>query len=851
MTTPKPLSSMPGIAALARVCRASALALLLSAAAVVAMAPPARGEEAADPASVLENLREKRKLQDEEQQREFQRLVEEGKGLLAQHAYGQARQVLARAASLRPGDEACARLLAQAEAGSPAASSEQLLERVKTDQQTKSAMLQVQLGASLFEAEKALKAGDHARAREHAERVLDSVAYVSETDRAAKLRAQAEAILASARAAGDKAQAAELQGALAAHRERATRDKEASVLALNRQGWQHLDKGDANAALAVADDMLRLEPGNRQGIYLRQEAQRVLDRRRNTEALAAERKEAGRKILVDQMNEEMTVPSKEDRARIVLPGKSQTKDYTPRPGEKAREPWEEQLRAKLRQPVDVDFRNTTIAEACRYLSQAADCPMVVDPSVAQDTKRLTLPTMTISLEHALRWLCRFAKATYTLRDHAILVTTRGGVLDQPVTQDYDISSLLVPNRAIRTTFNGPSQADEQSWVTKELLGGASGQAPRPEEGRPVPEDALGEAWVQFIRSTVAPETWEEPAKEGAVLQAQQAYTISYRNGRIVVVHTPEVQEQIGNLLDDFRRARNLQVHIFARFLVVQTDFLERMDLDFTGPNFDLASNDLSLAPGALTPAEVNNTYGFVSEPGDPWQAGVNPPRRSVIGYLYNDSQVSVGGEGELSASGPLQIRWAHTGSNTVNAILQAVVKRRKGTILAAPRLTCFNTQRANFQAITNYNYVRSVSSDGEPEIGNVPDGIIFDVQPFVSTDRRYITLVLQPQMRTLRNRSSLQSTGFGYAIGPVVQRNVNLPDTELRSVATTVSVPDGGTMLVGGLSTVRERAGEANVPIINRMPLLRYIFREWTQFDSRQSLVILVTAEIVPDVFEE
>ncbi len=64
--------------------------------------------------------------------------------------------------------------------------------------------------------------------------------------------------------------------------------------------------------------------------------------------------------------------------------------------------------------------------------------------------------------------------------------------------------------------------------------------------------------------------------------------------------------------------------------------------------------------------------------------------------------------------------------------------------------------------------------------------------------------------------------------------------------------PDRIPLPIAGMrDLVRERAGEANVPIINRMPLLRYIFREWTQFDSRQSLVILVTAEIVPDVFEE
>ena len=832
---------MPSGVLRGRVPGLAALSIML---AVPWLFPAAWGDGAADPAGVLEKMRERLKAQEQQQEREFKQLLENARVLLAQHAYDQAKRVLAQAARMRPNDDACARLLAQAEAGTPAAAgAEKLLDGIREDQNAKNAMLHVQLGASLFEAEKAMKAGDHARALEHAERVLDSVGYVTDAGRAAKLRAQAEAVLASARAAGDAAKAAELRNVLGAHKERAAQDKVGTLDALNKRGWQQVDQGDAEKALATAEEMIRLEPGSSRGIFLRQRARGVVDGKGDVAALKAKRQDAEKKLLVDQLDEEMQV-GKDAKAKIILPGKRHPGDYVAR-DERPVEAWEQQYRAKLREPIEVELRNATIAEACRYLSQAAECAMVLDPAVAKDPKRMTLPKMTMSLEHALRWVCRFGKASYALRDHAILVTTRGGLLDEPLSRDYDVSSLLIPTRCIRTTFNGGSMADEQSWGGREVVGSAR-QGGRDDETKPVAEDAMGETWVRFIRNTIAPETWDEAGRDGAVQQARQPFTINYRNGRIVVVHAPEVHEQIDRLLNDFRRARNLQVHIFARFLVIQTDFLEKYNLDMGS-----ATPDLTLGTGTLTPAEVGDTYGFVSEPADPWQTGVTPPRRSLIGYMDNDSRVSTGGEGELTTDGPLGFNWSHFGSDRVNVLLEAVLKRRKGTILSAPRLTCFNTQRANFQAVTNYNYVRAVSTDGEPEIGNVPDGIIFDVQPFVSSDRRYITLVLQPQMRTLLNRATLQTGGMTYASGPFLQRSVNLPDTELRSVATTVTVPDGGTMLVGGLSTVRQRSGEANVPIINRIPLLRYLFREWSQFDSRQSLIVLVTAEIVPDIFEE
>ncbi|MBM4037046.1 MAG: hypothetical protein FJ290_00915 [Planctomycetes bacterium] len=836
------------------------LALLLALPLLLPMASPGRGEGAADPAKAMEAFIAQRKAQMEKEERDFQRLLDQGRSLLAEHSYDQAKRVLAEAARLRPADETCARLLAEAEARNPAkAGPERLIERLKEEHQSKNALLQVQLDFSLVEARKALKAGEHARAREHAERVLDSVSCVADAARAAKLRADAEAVLTAARAAGDQAKAAELQAAIAEHKARAAKDTSATLLDLSRQGWDWLKKGDGAKALAIADDMQRLDPGNGQAVWLRLEAQRLVGGAGDEAKMKAERKEGERKLL-ENLDAEFK-DLKDAKPKIVLSGKRHPGDFVAR-DERPIEAWEQQYRAKLRQPVEVELRDATIAEACRYLSAAADCTMVLDPAVAKDTRRLTLPKMTMSLEHALRWVCRFSKSTYTLRDHAILVTTRGGLLDQPVTRNYDLSSLLIPIRCIRSAFNGGTQADVQGGGGRETVA-SNRPGLREDETNVVAEDTMGETWVRFIRNTVAPDTWEEPTKD-MVQQARQPYTINYRNGRIVVVHTPEVHEQIERLLNDFRRARNLQVHIFARFLVVQTDFLERYDLDLVGQGFDLATDDLTLQPGTSLP----EVYGFVSEPTDPWQAGttipnptpppptlpVPPPRRSLIGYLYNDSGVSLGGEGELGlgAGDPLSIRCSRMGSHACNALLQAAIKRRKGTVLTAPRLTCFNTQRANFQAVTNYNYIRSLNSDGEPEIGNVPDGIIFDVQPFVSSDRRYITLVLQPQMRTLMNSATLQTSGFTYATtGLLAYRRVNLPDTVLRSIATTVTVPDGGTMLVGGLATVRERSGEASVPILHDIPLLKYLFREWTQFDSRESLLVLVTAEIVPDIFEE
>ncbi len=352
------------------------LAVLLALPLLLPMASPGRGEGAADPAKVMEAIIAQRKAQAEREDRDFQRFLDQARALLAEHSYDQAKRVLAQAARLRPSDDTCARLLGQAEAGNPAkASSERLIERLKDEQRSKNAILQVQLDNSLFDARKALSAGDHARAIEHAERVLDSASCVTDAARAAKLSGDAEAVLAAARAASGQAKAAELQAAVAEHKARAAKDASASLLDLNRQGWDHVRKGDGAKALAIADDMQRIEPGNHQAAYLRLEAHRLVGSGADEAKMKAERKEGERKLL-ENLDAEFN-DLRDAKAKIVLPGKRRPGDFVAR-DERPMEAWEQQYRAKLRQRVEASPRPPT---------PCATTPSSSPPPAASSTSR--------------------------------------------------------------------------------------------------------------------------------------------------------------------------------------------------------------------------------------------------------------------------------------------------------------------------------------------------------------------------------------------------------------------------------------------------------------------------------
>ena len=62
---------------------------------------------------------------------------------------------------------------------------------------------------------------------------------------------------------------------------------------------------------------------------------------------------------------------------------------------------------------------------------------------------------------------------------------------------------------------------------------------------------------------------------------------------------------------------------------------------------------------------------------------------------------------------------------------------------------------------------------------------------------------------------------------------------------TTVSVPDGGTLLLGGQTLAGEVEREAGVPVLSKIPFLKRLFTNRSFAKDEQILLILVKPTIV------
>jgi type II secretory pathway component GspD/PulD (secretin) len=74
---------------------------------------------------------------------------------------------------------------------------------------------------------------------------------------------------------------------------------------------------------------------------------------------------------------------------------------------------------------------------------------------------------------------------------------------------------------------------------------------------------------------------------------------------------------------------------------------------------------------------------------------------------------------------------------------------------------------------------------------------------------------------------------------------IQIPEIEITEVKTTVSVPDGGTLLLGGQTIAGEISKEQGVPVLSDIPFLKRLFTNRSSAKDEEVLLILVRPTIL------
>ncbi len=203
--------------------------------------------------------------------------------------------------------------------------------------------------------------------------------------------------------------------------------------------------------------------------------------------------------------------------------------------------------------------------------------------------------------------------------------------------------------------------------------------------------------------------------------------------------------------------------------------------------------------------------------------------------------------GGFDATAGAQLGFAILSDIEAYFFINAAQGDRRSNVLQAPKVTLFNGQQAMVADTSQSPFVISVipvvgdfAAAQQPVIVVLTEGTFMTVQAVVSNDRRFVRLTVVPFFSTHRRREHLPvhrhhlhhdrhhavgTPGGGHRSLEAVEheaattplRPTPAPPSSCRpspivTVTTTVSVPDGGTVLLGGIKRLSEGRNEFGVP---------------------------------------
>lgn len=562
---------------------------------------------------------------------------------------------------------------------------------------------------------------------------------------------------------------------------------------------------------------------------------------------------------------------------------------------------EKLIEKQLSTPISVSFDSQPLRVVLDELQNMHGVNIVPDMPALQEAgvsleSQISIKLDRISLRSALNLILHQVRLTHTIRDEVLMITTEENAKGKVKPVSYNVADLVIPVENFGDIRNGsvipnaPGTASQQVAMGPgampytgpfamangqnvgtpsggSMLNGGGGGPTSSSNGVNVAkrvstttEDQL----IKLITSTIQPRSWSEMGGPGTIEYFPMTMSL-------VINQTPDIQEQIQDLLSSLRRLQDQEVSVEVRFISVSEDFFERVGVNF---NMNVLTNNARYEPALQTSAFTFDSSQFINafRPGR-FLAGMTP-----AGTLTPTLDIPINQNSFLQtvptfgsyAPGGLTMGLAFLSDIQVFLFLEAAQGNQRANIMQAPKLTLFNGQTStlnvnDFQSFVSGVFITQVQGTGQfaivPQTIQFPLGVFLTIQAVISADRRFVRLTLAPFLTNLAPGpintfpivvpifTSIEGNQAGQPV--LLTQLVQQPIITSVSVQTTVAVPDGGTVLMGGLKRLSEARSEFGPPILSKVPYVNRLFKNVGYGRETDSLLIMVTPRIIVQAEEE
>jgi type II secretory pathway component GspD/PulD (secretin) len=559
---------------------------------------------------------------------------------------------------------------------------------------------------------------------------------------------------------------------------------------------------------------------------------------------------------------------------------------------------EREIYRRLEGPVpSMDFKDMPLRQILDDLQGWTGVNVVPDKAALESAginidQPMTMKLEGIALKSALNVLLQQAHLTYVIKDEVLQITTEENARGKLETRIHPVLDLVIPvdnapgiqtPSALKPSGDGGLKVPGVTpWEGRNsMTGGKDVSMSQFQNGAPVtgagifgttqvtkenPRGTTEDVLIKLITNTIAPQSWTTVGGQGTI----DFFPLGMA---LVINQTPDIQEQVAELLSALRRLQDQEVAVEIRFITIAEAFYERIGVDF---NINIRNNNTKYEPQLVS--QQFKPFGFINNfSPSHFVTGLTPAGTFTqdLGIPIRNSsfQMAVPPFGEYpntpGANGGLSLGLAFLSDIEVYLFMEAAQGDQRTNVMQAPKLTLFNGQTSTLNVLDTQFFVTSVTV---AQLGgqvvfvpiNTPiptGGVSLSLNAVISADRRFVRLSIAPTLTNLAsaNVPLFPITTFitpifeGGAVGQPIPftQFLQQPNINTITVNTTVNVPDGGTVLMGGLKRLSEGRNEFGPPVLSKIPYLNRLFKNVGYGREAESLLMMVTPRIIINEEEE
>lgn len=476
---------------------------------------------------------------------------------------------------------------------------------------------------------------------------------------------------------------------------------------------------------------------------------------------------------------------------------------------------------------------------------------------ASEAKPVVLTLRDLSLGQILDWVTQQAGFQYDIEKDTIVVRK---AMDNSVAS-MDTLDFPLPTSTVMRMIGFKAAVGESGDSDNPFGGGGGGAAAGAGDGK---EEAIKNFLVK------------------AGVEFGPGATVAFDGSKLWVTNTRRNLDKVRNIL--LRYSETKQVEIEAKFMEVNQGVLKEL-----GFNWNVSRKNADGSYSTLFSTVGRNTTGLISTYNNRTladsitsaSAGSTPitilkPALEATPDVPNpytvEPVVPILPSTINMASGAAQA--ANTVLGVINGydvslIVNALEQRQGSDLLCAPKVTVISGSTASITVSQRMRYPESwgdVQSNvgsssvsvgdtqtssagvtitpGTPQdFTSVDVGVSMEVTPNVEEDDS-INLVLNPNVTEFEGFMEYGGVAVAISSGTTVTVPSGFiqPVFSVREVKTTVTVFDGATVVMGGLTREEVRTINDSVPILSDIPWIGRLFRSKGESRQKRNLLIFVTA---------